>query len=194
MTKVAVIYYSATRHVHRLAEAVEEGARSEGAETRLRHVEETAPPEAIAENEEWAEHVAEMEGRPAATLDDLRWADAYVLGTPTRFGNMASQLGAFIDTTGGLWAEGALADKVAAAFTSSQNAHGGQESTLLALHTTFHHWGALVAAPGYTSERGLAAGGNPYGASSVEAPDEAELDWARYVGERVAAIAGRLAG
>jgi NAD(P)H dehydrogenase (quinone) len=114
--------------------------------------------------------------------------------SPTRFGNVASQLKQFMDTTGGLRSEGRLADKVAAGFTSSENAHGGQETTLMALHTTSHHWGSIVVAPGYTSERAYPAGGNAYGASSVGEPSEAELDYARYVGERVATVAERLAG
>lgn len=194
MPKVAIIYYSATGNVHRLAHAVDEGARSAGAETRLRHVAELAPEEAIAQNDAWVGHRERVEDEPVASLDDLDWADAYVLGSPTRFGNVAAQLKQFMDTTGGLWAEGRLADKVAAGFTSSQNAHGGQETTLLALYTTFFHWGSIIVAPGYTSERGYPAGGNPYGASSTGDASDAELDYARYVGERVATVAARLAG
>lgn len=194
MAKVAIIYYSATGNVHMLAHAVDEGARSAGAETRLRHVAELAPESAIAANDAWSSHRDVVKDDPIATLDDLEWADAYVFGTPTRFGNVSSQLKQFMDTTGGLWSQGKLADKVAAGFTSSQNAHGGQESTILALYNTFHHWGALVAAPGYTSERGYPAGGNPYGASSVGGASDAELDYAKYVGERVATLAAKLAG
>lgn len=194
MPKVAIIYYSATGNVHRLAHAVEEGARAAGAETRLRHVAELAPEEAIAQNDAWAGHRERVEDEPVASLDDLDWADAYVLGSPTRFGNVAAQLKQFMDTTGGLWAEGRLADKVAAGFTSSQNAHGGQETTLLALYTTFFHWGSIIVAPGYTSERGYPAGGNPYGASSTGDASDADLDYARYVGERVATVTARLAG
>jgi NAD(P)H dehydrogenase (quinone) len=193
MANVAIIYYSATGNVHRMAHAVEQGAREAGAETRLRHVAELAPEEAIAQNDAWSSHRERVQDDPVASLDDLEWADAYIFGTPTRFGNVASQLKQFMDTTGGLWSQGKLADKVAAGFTSSQNAHGGQESTILALYNTFHHWGALIAAPGYTSERGYAAGGNPYGASSVSGTTDAELDYATYVGERVATLAARLA-
>lgn len=193
MAKVAIIYYSATGNVHRLAHAVDEGARDAGAETRLRHVAELAPEAAIAQNDAWSSHRETVEDEPVATLDDLEWADAYIFGSPTRFGNVSSQLKQFMDTTGGLWAQGKLADKIAAGFTSSQNAHGGQESTILALYNTFHHWGAIIAAPGYTSERGFPAGGNPYGASSVNGTTDAELDYARYTGERVATVAARLA-
>jgi NAD(P)H dehydrogenase (quinone) len=194
MAKVAIIYYSATGHVHRLARAIEEGARGAGAETRLRHVEELAPEEAIAENEGWATHREEVEGDPVAALDDLEWADALVFGSPTRFGNVSAQLKQFMDQAGGLWAEGKLTDKLFSGFTSSQNPHGGQESTLLALYATAYHWGCIVVTPGYTDERVFPAGGNPYGASSSDDPTDAELDAARYQGERVANVTARFAG
>ncbi|MBJ7455568.1 MAG: NAD(P)H:quinone oxidoreductase [Thermoleophilia bacterium] len=193
MARIAVIYYSSTGNVHRLAHAVAEGAEAAGAEVRLRHVVETAPEEAIAQNADWAAHRAEMDDDPVASLDDLEWCDGYIFGTPTRFGNVSAQLKQFMDTTGPLWGAGKLADKVAAGFTSSQNAHGGQESTLLALYNTMHHWGAIIAAPGYTDPRVFEGGGNPYGASSVDGTTEGELTSARYVGERVATIADRLA-
>lgn len=192
MTKVAIIYYSATGNVEALAAAVEEGARSQGAEVRRRHVAELAPAEAIASNPAWETHRAEVADAPVAQLDDLAWADAYILGTPTRFGNVSSQLKQFIDTAGGLWMEGALAGKVAAGFTSAMNQHGGQESTLLALYNTFYHWGAFIVPPGYTDERVFAQGGNPYGANSVGAPSEGELARARHLGERVASVSARL--
>jgi NAD(P)H dehydrogenase (quinone) len=193
MANVAVIYYSSTGNVHELAHAIEEGAREAGAATRLRHVAELAPDDAIAENPEWAAHRRRVEHEPTAELEDLEWADAMIFGTPTRFGNVSSQLKQFLDTTGPLWAEGKLADKVASAFTSAMNPHGGQETTLLALYTTMYHWGAVVVAPGYTDQRISEAGGNPYGTSSSSEPTEAELDAARYQGERVARIADALA-
>lgn len=192
MPRVAIIYYSSTGHVHRLAQAIEEGASEAGAETRLRHVEELAPEEAIEQNPEWVAHREEIRHVETATLDDLDWADAYVFGSPTRFGNVAAQLKQFLDSAGSLWAEGKLAGKVASGFTSSENAHGGQESTLLALYTTMYHWGAIVVAPGYTDPRVFAAGGNPYGASSTDDPSAEELDGARHLGERVTTIAARL--
>jgi NAD(P)H dehydrogenase (quinone) len=192
MTRVAVIYYSATGHVHRLAEAVRDGAADAGAEVRLRRVEELAPEEAIRQNPDWAAHRDATRDIAVATLDDLEWADAYVFGSPTRFGNVAAQLKQFLDSAGPLWAEGRLAGRIASGFTSSQNAHGGQESTLLALYATMYHWGAIVVAPGYTDPRVFAAGGNPYGASSTADPTGEELDGARHLGERVTAIAARL--
>jgi len=194
MPKVAIIYYSASGHVHRLAQAVEEGAREADAETRLRHVAELAPEEAVAQNEEWVAHRREVEGEPVASLDDIEWADAMIFGTPTRFGNVSAQLKQLLDSAGGLWVEGKLADKVASGFTSAQNPHGGQESTLLALYATMYHWGAIVVTPGYTSDRVYPAGGNPYGASSTDAPSEEELESARFLGERVTTTTARLLG
>jgi NAD(P)H dehydrogenase (quinone) len=194
MARVAVIHYRATGNVHRLAHAVADGAREAGAEVRLRHVEELAPQEAIESNEAWAGHRRDVADEPVATLDDLEWADAVIFGTPTRYGNVTSQLKQFIDQTGGLWAEGKLADKVVSGFTSAQNPHGGQESTLLALYASMYHWGCIVVTPGYTDETIFAAGGNPYGASSSLEPTEAELAAARYQGERVARTADRLLG
>ncbi|CAN5686578.1 NAD(P)H-dependent oxidoreductase [soil metagenome] len=192
--KVAVIYYSATGNVYRLAQAIEEGAREAGAEVRFRKVHELAPEEAIKSNQGWSDHALTTEDVPEAQLDDLEWADAYILGTPTRFGNVSAQLKQFIDTAGGLWFQGKLADKVASGFTSSQNAHGGQESTLLSLYNVFAHWGAIVVTPGYTDPVLFEAGGNPYGASSTEEPNEQELAAARYLGHRVAEKAALLTG
>ncbi|HTI32123.1 MAG TPA: NAD(P)H:quinone oxidoreductase [Miltoncostaea sp.] len=192
MTRVAVIYYSSTGHVHRLAEAVRDGAEEAGAEVRLRRVAELAPENAIQSNPDWAAHRDATRDIEEATLEDLDWADAYVFGSPTRFGNVSAQLKQFMDSAGPLWAEGKLAGKIASGFTSSQNPHGGQESTLLALYATMYHWGAIVVAPGYTDPRVFAAGGNPYGASSTDEPTQEEIDGARHLGERVASIAARL--
>ncbi|WP_324715555.1 NAD(P)H:quinone oxidoreductase [Carboxydochorda subterranea] len=163
--KIAVVYYSATGTVYRMARELEAGAREAGAEVRLRRVAELAPPEAIAQNPAWKAHVEATSGVTLASLDDLEWADAYLFGTPTRYGNVASQLKQFMDSTGPLWAQGKLANKVAAGFTSASNPHGGQESTLLALYNVLYHWGCIVVSPGYTDPRVFAAGGNPYGAS-----------------------------
>jgi NAD(P)H dehydrogenase (quinone) len=193
-TKVAVIYYSATGNVYGLARAVEEGAKEAGAEVRFRKVRELAPEEAIKSNQGWSDHALMTEDVPEAELADLEWADAYVFGTPTRFGNVSAQLKQFIDTTGGLWFEGKLADKVVSGFTSAQNAHGGQESTLLSLYNVFAHWGAILVTPGYTDPVLFEAGGNPYGASSTEEPTEQELAAARYLGRRVAEKAALLTG
>lgn len=194
MARVAVVYYSSTGAVHRLAQAIGEGAASQGAEVRVRQVAELAPAEAIASNPDWQAHVDATASDPRAELADLEWADAYILGTPTRFGNVAAQLKQFIDTAGGLWFEGKLAGKVGAAFTSAMNQNGGQESTVLALSNTFYHWGSIIVPPGYTDPRVFAGGGNPYGASSTGAPTDAELATAVHLGERVASVAARLHG
>lgn len=192
--KVAVIYYSATGNVYKLAQAVEEGAKEAGAEVRFRKVHELAPEEAIKSNQGWSDHALMTEDVPEAQLDDLDWADAYIFGTPTRFGNVSAQLKQFIDTAGGLWFEGKLADKVVSGFTSASNAHGGQESTLLSMYNIFAHWGAILVTPGYTDPVLFEAGGNPYGASSTNEPNEQDLAAARYLGRRVAEKAALLVG
>lgn len=192
--KVAVIYYSSTGNVHQLAQAVAEGAEKAGAQVRLRRVPELAPDAAIDANPAWRRHLDAVRDVPTATLDDLAWADAYALGSPTRYGNIAAQLKQFIDTTGPLWQQGAMAGKPATGFTSAHNRHGGNESTTLALYNTFHHWGSIIVPPGYTSPIVYPAGGNPYGIShsGADAPSPETLEAARYQGERLATIATRL--
>lgn len=113
MTNIAVIYYSSTGNVHALAEAVAEGATKAGAEVRLRRVAELAPAEAIDANDGWRAHADATAAVPVASLDDLRWADGFAFGSPTRYGNVSAQLKQFLDTTGPLWAAGELSDKVA---------------------------------------------------------------------------------
>lgn len=198
-SKVAVIYYSATGTNDSMAKAVAEGAQAAGAEARVRLVPETAPAEAIARNPAWQAFVERTKDQPRASLDDLEWADAVVFGTPTRFGNVAAQLKAFLDTTGGLWFQGKLANKVYAGFTSAQNPHGGQESTLLALYNTLYHWGGLIVTPGYTDASVFAAGGNPYGPSVTtgangSGPKAEDLAHAAYLGRRVADMAAKVKG
>ncbi len=193
--KIAVIYYSSTGTVHELAEAVADGARKEGAEVRLLRVSELAPEEAIASNDAWSAHAAATKDIPIATPADIEWADAVVFGTPTRFGNIASQLKQFIDTLGGLWAQGKLADKVYSGFTATATAHGGQESTLLALYNSVHHFGGILVTPGYTDPVKF-VDGNPYGTSHVNGQGAIPVDdtaraAAVYQGKRVAAIAAR---
>ncbi|MFI0454174.1 NAD(P)H:quinone oxidoreductase [Actinomadura sp. 6N118] len=197
--RVLVAYYSATGSVHRLAEAVAEGAGSAGAEVRLRRVAEHAPAEAIASNPAWTEHRRETDSAiGVATLDDLEWADGYAFGTPTRYGAPAAQLKQFIDSASSLWHEGKLADKPVTAFVSSAERHGGQESTILSLNNVFYHWGSVIVPLGYTDDVVYAAGGNPYGTSwpagfPSTMPDEVTLSCARYQGERLAKFAALLA-
>ncbi|AWS44498.1 NAD(P)H dehydrogenase [Streptosporangium sp. 'caverna'] len=190
----AIIYYSATGTVHALAQAVAEGAEKAGAHVRLRKVAETAPPEAIGAKPAWAQHLQDTADVAEAALDDLEWADAVLFGTPTRFGNPTSQLRAFIETTGGLWYQGKLAGKVYSAFTASNTAHGGQESTLLALGNTFYHWGGVIVPPGYTDPVQFRSG-NPYGTSHVAGdgpPNDVSLEAARHQARRVVETAAAL--
>ena len=185
MTKIAVIYYSATGNVRALAEAVADGAADVGAEVRLRRVAGFAPANGDA-----------TAGAEVATLDDVRWADGLALGSPTRFGNISAQLKHFLESTGPLWLAGELTNKVATGFTSATNLHGGNESTLLALHNTLYHWGAIVVTPGYTDQVVSQAGGNPYGTSHASGggpPGSEVLAAARYQGSRLASIARLIA-
>ena len=165
--KVAVIYYSSTGTVDAMARHAAAMAEKTGAEVRLRQVEELAPSDAIEANDEWAEHVEASADEPRATVDDLTWADVVLLGTPTRFGNVASQLKQYLDGLGPQWQNGELADKVYAGFTSTKTAHGGHESTLLALYNTVIHFGGILVAPGYTDPVKF-EDGNPYGVSNLE--------------------------
>lgn len=163
--KLAIIFYSSTGTNYQLARWAEEGAKQAGAEVKVVKVKETAPQEAINSNPAWKTHLEKTQDVPTATLDVLEWADAFIFSIPTRYGSVPSQLQSFIDTTGGLWFEGKLANKVVSAMTSAMNPHGGQESTIQAVYKTMCHWGAIVAAPGYTDQATYGAGGNPYGTS-----------------------------
>ena len=199
MSKIAVIYYSATGHVHKLAEALANGAADAGAEVRLRRVAELAPEEVIRGQDAWHEHYVAASGSVREVEpEDLEWADGFAFGTPTRYGLPAAQLKEFIDQTGPLWIKGALANKVATSFTSAANRHGGQESTLLALNNIFYHWGSVIVPPGYTHPVQYAAGGNPYGTSYPSGLDgdpsvTAEaLTAAHYQGYRLAQYANLL--
>jgi|TARA_B110000285_G_scaffold229739_1_gene295049 NAD(P)H dehydrogenase (quinone) len=189
--KISVIYYSATGNVARLAHEIARGAESIGAEIRLRHAEETAPAEAIARNPGWQEF-ADQPGDPLAQLEDLVWADGIALGSPTRFGGPASQLKAFLDTSGGLWAQGAFYNKVGTAFTSASTQHGGLESTILAMNNIFYHWGTLIMPLGYPDEQVRKYSGNPYGAShyasSRNAGNTSHLAAAFTQGKRLAQV------
>jgi NAD(P)H dehydrogenase (quinone) len=193
---VAVIYYSSTGTVFQLAKAAATAAEKAGAEVRLRKVKELAPAEAIATNQGWSDHHAATQHIPVATLDDLEWADAIMLGSPTRYGLPASQLKQFIDTSGPLWAKGRLVNKVGSSFTASATAHGGQESTILAMNNTFYHWGAIIVPPGYADAIQFQAG-NPYGTSHVSQngeipPGETELAAIDFQTRRVVDITRRL--
>lgn len=154
-TKITIVYYSQTGTVESMAQRLAATAESLGAEVRLR---------AVGREGEDASATGTSPAQP--TADDVVWADVVLFGTPTRFGNVAGRLKVFIDTLGGPWAQGQLADKVYAGFTSTQTLHGGQETTLLNLYTTFHHFGGIIVSPGYTAGSKF-VDGNPYGVSHV---------------------------
>jgi len=200
--KVLIVYYSMYGHVHRMAEAVAEGAQEvEGAEVEMRRVPETLPEEVLKkmgalEAQKAFAHV------PICSVNDLASADAIIFGVPTRFGNMCGQMRQFLDATGRLWKEGALVGKVGSVFTSSATQHGGQESTLLSFHITLLHHGMLIAGLPYTFEGQMRideiTGGSPYGASTIAGnqgermPSENELAAARFQGKYVAQLASKL--
>ena len=163
--KLAVVYYSSTGTNYQLAKWAEEGAKELGADVRVLKVQELAPDAAIDSNPAWRKHFDDTKDVPIATSEDLEWADAIIISSPTRFGNVASQMKQFLDIQGGLWAQGKLINKVVSAMSSASNPHGGQEATIKAIYTTMMHWGAIIVPPGYTDNSIFAAGGNPYGTS-----------------------------
>ncbi len=201
MTKVLVLYYSSYGHIETLAHAVAEGVRQAGALAQVKRVPELVP-----------EHVARKAGyrtsQPAdvASVAELPEYDAIVIGTPTRFGNMAAQMKNFLDQCGGLWADDRLVGKVGSVFTSTGSQHGGQESTILATHTVLLHLGMVIVGLPYSFKGQLrmdaVTGGSPYGASTLaddgsggdRQPSENELEGARYQGRHVARVAAALAG
>lgn len=166
--KLAILFYSTYGTNHAMAEIAAEAARAAGAEVRLLRIAETAPEAVVNSQNGWKAAAAAQAAIPVATPEDMEWANAYLFSAPTRFGSAPSQLRAFIDTLGGQWFTGKLANKAISAMTSAQNAHGGQEATILGLYTTFLHWGSIIVAPGYTDASIFAAGGNPYGYSHTQ--------------------------
>lgn len=165
--KIAVIFYTTYGTNYQIALSAADAARAAGAEVRLLRVAETAPEAVVNSQEYWKAQVERMKDIPVATPDDMVWADGYFFSMPTRFGAVASQMQAFIDTLGGVWAAGKLANKTVTATTSAQNLHAGQEATTLGFYTTAMHWGAIIVPPGFTSNVIYASGGNPYGYSAV---------------------------
>jgi NAD(P)H dehydrogenase (quinone) len=197
MSKVLVLYYSTYGHIEQMAEAVAAGVRETGATADIKRVPETAP-EAVAK----AAYFKLDQAAPVATVADLEQYDAIIVGAPTRFGRMASQMAAFLDQAGGLWARGALIGKVGSAFTSTASQHGGQEVTLFSTITNLMHFGMVIVGLPY-SFAGLTkldevSGGSPYGATTIAAgdgsrqPSENELAAARFQGRHVAEIANKL--
>jgi NAD(P)H dehydrogenase (quinone) len=182
-----------------MAARVAAAAEAAGAEVRIRHIAETRDPESFAQNPAWTANYRATKDLPTPTGDDIVWADAVIFGSPTRFGSVASQLREFLDSLGGLWSQGKLADKVYAAFTSTNTAHGGQETTLLTLYVTLMHFGGIIVPPGYTDQLKF-VDGNPYGASLTAGHDNiSEFDDATkaaldHLARRVVSVADRLTG
>lgn len=193
--KLAIVFYSTYGTNHQMAEVAAEAARAAGAEVRLLRVAETAPAEVVAGQDAWKAQVEKAAPLPVATPADMEWANAYLFSSPTRFGQAASQMRAFIDTLGGIWFKGGLANKAVSAMTSAQNPHGGQEATTLGLYTTFLHWGSIIVAPGYTDPSIFAAGGNPYGYSHTQgaAFDDKARAAIAHQAKRLVQIAAKLA-
>lgn len=197
MVNLAVIYYSSTGTIDEMARRCAATGEKAGAEVRLRQVAELAPDEAIASNDAWREHREETRDEPTAAADDIVWADAVLFGTPTRYGNVSSQLKQYLDMLGPQWQTGELADKAYAGFTASMTDHGGQESTLLALYNSIYHFGGVLVPPGYTDPAKF-EDGNPYGASHVtgasndEPLGESQLTALDHLTERVIKIGGLL--
>ena len=162
------MYYSSTGANYKMSKWAAETAEKEGAEVRRLIFKETAPKEAIEANDAWKSfRENEAKNEKEVSLEDLEWADAFIFNIPTRYGNLPSQVQAFIDTTGGLWFEGKLADKLVTATTSAMNMNGGQESTLQSLYKTTTHWGCIMVPPGYTDKVIFESSGNPYGTSAT---------------------------
>ena len=199
MTKVLVLYYSSYGHIEQMAQAVADGAREAGAEVTIKRVPELVPEEVAKKSGFKLDQAA-----PIATVDELPGYDAIIIGTPTRFGNMTSQMKNFLDQTGGLWAQGKLIGKVGSVFVASATQHGGQESTQLTfLPTLLHHGMVVVGLPYSCAEQmGIDAvnGGSPYGASTITGgqgermPSDKELAMARFQGKHFAEIASKLHG
>jgi NAD(P)H dehydrogenase (quinone) len=199
MAKVLVLYYSAYGHIEKMAEAEAEGARSAGAIVDIKRVPELVPPEIAAKS-----HFKLDQAAPVASVADLEHYDAIIVGTPTRFGRISSQMANFLDQAGGLWMRGAFNGKVGGAFTSTGTQHGGQETTLFSIITNLLHFGMVIVGLdyGYAPQMRLdeVTGGAPYGATTIAGsdgsrqPSASELDGARYQGRRIAEVAGKLFG
>lgn len=199
MPKVLVLYYSSYGHLETMAGAVAEGARAAGATVAVKRVPETVP-EAMAK----AAHFKLDQAASVATVDELADYDAIIVGAPTRFGRMPSQMAAFLDQAGGLWARGALNGKVGAAFTSTATQHGGQEATLFSIITNLLHFGMVIVGLPYSHQGQMAidqvVGGSPYGATTIAGgqgqrqPSAIELEGARHQGRLVAETAKKLVG
>ncbi|NLD17607.1 MAG: NAD(P)H:quinone oxidoreductase [Tissierellia bacterium] len=192
-TKLLIVYYSMTGHNYQMAKWAKDEAKKNGAEVRLRKVKElmdTSNP-----NPGWAKYLEDSKDVEEATSDDIVWADAILFSSPTRFGNVASQMKYFLDSQSGIWGEGKTVNKVVSAMTSAQNDHGGQEMTIQTIYYTMMHWGAIIVPTGYTDDSVFAAGGNPYGSSGTATREgfANDLEGAvRHQTNRLLDVAGKL--
>ena len=196
-SKILIAFYSRGGVTEALAKAVAEGAKSEGAEVRMRRAREFVGEEVMKKAPGWLEGVQRMNALyEAPTEADAEWADGIVFGTPTRFGSMTAELKAYIDSLGGLWFKGALVGKAGSAFASTSTLHGGNEMTITALYAPMAHLGLILVPTGY-ADPVLFKAGTPYGASSVSGnigalPGDDDLAVARFQGKRIARIAAAL--
>lgn len=199
MTNVLIVFYSRDGSVETLANSIADGAREAGAEVRLRRARELVGPEVMAFVPGWAERAERMNAAyPAPTAEDAEWADAILIGSPTRFGGASSELRAWLEGLGALWFHGKLLGKAGGAFTSTANPHGGQETTILSLYSAMAHLGLIIVPTGY-GDPSLFGAGTPYGASSTSGgqatpPTEQALAVARYQGRRTTEVAAKLRG
>ena len=195
--KVLVVFYSRTGNVSKLADAEAQGALAAGAEVRVVRVDDLAPASVIEANEAWnASRTSQRAKYEEATLEDLEWADAVILGSPTRYGNVSAEMKLYLDKTGGLWAQGKLVNKIGSVFTSTATIHGGNETTAMAMNVSLMHFGMILVPPGYTDPIMFTAG-TPYGATAVvggnadNPPTENDLAAAYHQGKRVAEITAK---
>jgi NAD(P)H dehydrogenase (quinone) len=197
MAKVLVLYYSSYGHIETMAGAIAEGARSTGATVDIKRVAETTPADVAK-----ASYFKLDQSAPVAVVDDLANYDAIIIGSPTRFGRMPSQMASFLDQAGGLWARGALNGKVGGAFTSTATQHGGQEMTLFSIITNLLHFGMTIVGLPYSHQGQMTldeiVGGSPYGATTIAGtkgerqPSALELDGAKHQGVLIAQTAAKL--
>lgn len=189
--KLLVLFYSKTGHMLKMARSVARDAENAGADVRLRKVKELAPPEVIEKTPEWKVIYNQMSDIPDAVIDDLIWMDGVIVGTPTRFGNMAGPMRNFWDQTGKLWMDGTLIGKTVAAFSSAEMVHGGQEATLLSMFPTFFAQGLIIVgvAP---NVKELYEAGSYYGALSSGEPNDTDLIVARHMTNRLVEVTKKL--
>ncbi len=195
--KVLIAFYSRNSSTELLAKAIAEGAAGEGAEVRMRRAREFVGPEVMRQAPGWLENATVMNAKyEAPTEADAEWADAIVLGTPTRFGSISAELKAYVDGLGGLWFKGRLNGKVGSVFASTSSKHGGNESTLLSIYGPMAHLGLIIVPLGY-ADAAMFKAGTPYGATHVShmdtlKPDDDHIEVAKFQGRRVATVARAL--